>query len=82
MNLCSPGAADDFLDRIDSGCKRIRDNPYIGFKIRGESRRYNGVRVQIVGSYLLLYKVKGNLVEVIHIVDGRTKRAARILGRP
>lgn len=68
--LDSPDAADRVLRRIDAKLRALCEFPGIGTP-RDDIRP--GVRMLIVGNYLLLYEYRESdgVVELVTIVDGR-----------
>ena len=79
--LCNPVAADGLVDAIITDCEVLESSPYVGMVVRSKNGRYNGMRYIISGRYLILYKIDGDRVEVLSILDTRTKEAATFLSR-
>ncbi|MBV9051734.1 MAG: type II toxin-antitoxin system RelE/ParE family toxin [Hyphomicrobiales bacterium] len=63
----NPAAADRLLDRIDSACARLAENPKLG---RVRSDIANGLRYSIVGRYLILYREIREGIEIVRVVHG------------
>jgi toxin ParE1/3/4 len=64
----SPTAASGLLRRIDAACRMLADQPGLGAR-RDHIRE--GMRIWTVGTYLVLYRVETDGVEVIRVVHGR-----------
>jgi len=73
IQLDNPQSALNLLDEIDSTISKLEDFPYIG-KIPKDARlQYLNYRVLIVISYLVLYVVKDDIVEIRRILHGKRK---------
>lgn len=57
-----------FINRLEARCIELCEMPNIGRKRDDLSV---GMRSSSVGDYLIFYRVKGNHLEVVHIVHGR-----------
>jgi toxin ParE1/3/4 len=60
--------ADKYLDELDSGIKRLADNPDLGV-MRGQVR--DGYRALFVGSHSVYFTVTPTTVYVIRVLHGR-----------
>ena len=60
--------ADNYLDELDSGIRKLADDPEIGAK-----RDYapEGYRVLFVGSHAVYYTVTPDAVHIIRVLHGR-----------
>jgi toxin ParE1/3/4 len=60
--------ADKYLDELDSGIRKLADDPEIGFK-----RDYvrDGYRALFVGSHAVYYTVTPDAVHIIRVLHGR-----------
>lgn len=63
-----PVAADRVLDRLDEAASNLIQNPEMG-PARDDIRP--GLRYLVSGSYLLLYRILGDDVEIVRAVHGR-----------
>ena len=63
-----PTAADRVLDRLDEVASHLADNPQMG-PARDDIRP--GLRYLVSGSYLLLYRIVGDDIEIVRAVHGR-----------
>ena len=63
-----PAAADRVLDRLDEAAAHMADNPLMG-PARDDIRP--GLRYLVSGSYLLLYRITEDGVEIVRAVHGR-----------
>jgi toxin ParE1/3/4 len=63
----SPRAADRLLDRIETQCRLLADNPRLG---RARPDVAPEARAWIVGRYLLLYRERDDGIEVVRVVHG------------
>ena len=63
-----PTAADRILDRLDEVASHLADNPQMG-PARDDIRP--GLRYLVSGSYLLLYRIDGDGIEIVRAVHGR-----------
>lgn len=60
------GAADRTLDRIENALRSIAENPQMG---RARSELRPGVRSFPVGSYILFYRVLGDTIDVVRVLN-------------
>lgn len=63
-----PAAADRVLDRLDEAASYLIQNPELG-PARDDIR--HDLRYLVSGSYLLLYRIIGEDVEIVRAVHGR-----------
>jgi toxin ParE1/3/4 len=63
----SPRAADRLLDRIETQCRLLADNPRLG---RERPELAPDARAWIVGRYLVLYREQDDGIEVVRVVHG------------
>lgn len=63
-----PAAADGVLDKLDEVASYLIQNPEMG-PARDDIRP--GLRYLVSGSYLLLYRIVGDDVEIVRAVHGR-----------
>jgi toxin ParE1/3/4 len=69
----SPPAAERFAARVDRKCQALGRIPELG---RARDEILPGLRSTPVGKYVLFYRLRGEVVEVLRILHGR-----RDLGR-
>ena len=60
--------ADKYLDQLDSGIRKLADNPELGAR-----RDYvrDGYRVLVIGSHAVYYTVTPGTVHIIRVLHGR-----------
>lgn len=63
-----PAAADRVLDRLDEAASYLIQNPEMG-PARDDIRP--GLRYLVSGSYLFLYRIIGDDIEIVRAVHGR-----------
>jgi toxin ParE1/3/4 len=63
-----PAAADRVLDRLDEAASHLAHNPQMG-PARDDIRP--GLRYLVSGSYLLLYRIVADDIEIVRAVHGR-----------
>jgi toxin ParE1/3/4 len=66
----SPSAADRVLDAIEARWKHLMQHPYLG--IAGDDI-VTGIRHQVSGRYLTLYRITGEGIEIVRVLHGRRK---------
>ena len=64
----NPDAADRVLDRLDEAAGHLARNPQMG-PARDDIRP--GLRYLVSGSYLLLYRITDDGIEIVRAVHGR-----------
>jgi toxin ParE1/3/4 len=65
---CNPAAADRTLERIERKLEQLSQFPFIGPE---RPSLATGVRMAVVGTHLIIYRVDGEAVFVLRIIDGR-----------
>lgn len=63
----NPEVADKLIERIDTKCKMLADNPAMG---QARPDIAPGLRYFPTGQYLILYKAISEGVEIVRIVHG------------
>ena len=63
-----PGAADRVLDRLEMAAMNLIENPRMG-PARDDIRR--GLRYLVSDTYLILYRIVKDGVEIVRVVHGR-----------
>jgi toxin ParE1/3/4 len=66
----NPQAADRLLDLLDRKSLTLAKTPHLGM---ARSDIAEGVRHLPVGNYLILYRIRGNDVEVVRYVHGKRR---------
>ena len=64
----SPEIADRLIDRITERFLLLSRHPYLGRKRDQDLRP--GIRSLVAGEYLILYRVRQNEADILHIVRG------------
>lgn len=64
----NPAAADRVLDRLEEAASHLADNPQMG-PARDDIRP--GLRYLVSSSYLLLYRIADDGIEIVRAVHGR-----------
>lgn len=63
----NPVAADEQIDKIYGQCLLLQDNPEIG---RRREELYNGLRSIVVSKYILFYRIKDEVPEIVRVLSG------------
>lgn len=63
-------AADRILDAIDARWRQLAQHPYSGV---ARDDIAPGIRHLIAGKYFILYRIVGNAVEIIRVLNSRRK---------
>ncbi len=64
----SPRAAERFAAKVDRKCAALGCAPELG---RAREEILPGIRSTPVGKYVLFYRIRGDVVEVLRILHGR-----------
>jgi hypothetical protein len=70
----SIGLGDRFLNDFDSTLIRLKDNPFAYFNLKNNKRRISFKTFQC----MLIYEIKGSIIEVQVLKDFRTKPSKNI----
>lgn len=71
-----PAAADRTIDRIEQRWLQLLDQPFSGM---GREDIGRGVRQLTAGPYLILYRVSGNIIDIVRILHGRRDLTAETM---
>jgi addiction module RelE/StbE family toxin len=63
----NPGRAASFVEEIVERCERLGQRPYAFALVPRYA--HLGIRKWTFGNYLIFYRVTGNVVEVLHVVN-------------
>jgi toxin ParE1/3/4 len=69
----SPVAADRLLDTLEARIERLADHPFLG---PARPDIAPDLRYLISGNYLILYRVLGEVVEIVRVLHGARDLAA------
>ena len=64
-------AVDKRLDKIDIEIKRLEGNPNIGSWLKNRIAKEADWRYTVCGRYVIFYLIKGDIIEITRITDGR-----------
>jgi plasmid stabilization system protein ParE len=68
----SQPAADEFVELLDGAFDRLSTYPMIGV---ARDRLYPGIRILVVERYLVVHRIRGDVVDIITILDRRRDSA-------
>ena len=71
LELHNPQAARRIVKSITHDLRHLQQNPHLGFSVSAKIGRGNHLRALHSGNYFLLYRVKGETIQVARVLDGR-----------
>ena len=77
--LKGPDTAARNVNRILDQCSLLAIMPRMGIGIQTEDGRDTGIRMLILGSHVAIYRITEEYVDVVTLLDARTKEFAEIL---
>ena len=77
--LKSPDTATRNVNRILDQCSLLAIMPRMGIGIQTEDGRDTGIRMLIMESHVALYRVTEECVDIVTLLDARTKEFAEVL---
>ena len=77
--LKSPDTAARNVNRILDQCSLLAIMPRMGIGIQTEDGRDTGIRMLILGSHVAIYRITEEYVDVVTLLDARTKEFAEVL---
>ena len=77
--LKSPDTAARNVTRILDQCSLLAIMPRMGIGIQSEDGRDTGIRMLIIGSHVAVYRITEEYVDVVTLLDARTKEFAEVL---
>ena len=72
VELCNSSAAISVSHQIIFACQRLKEHPYMGIKLSDKTGRETDLRYIIIGNYLAFYRIDGNYISIVRILDSRT----------
>lgn len=69
--LQNPIAAKSTVAKIRNSYAGLADNPYIGTPLAAKTDKKTNKRFLVSGSYIIIYRVKDNVVDILRIYNGR-----------
>jgi toxin ParE1/3/4 len=73
----NPSAADRLLDTLEERMQRLADHPFLGPPRPDIS---HDLRYLVSGNYLILYRVLGDVVEIVRVLHGARDLAVLLPG--
>ena len=67
------------VNRVLDQCSLLAIMPRMGIGIQTEDGRDTGIRMLILGSHVAIYRITEEYVDVVTLLDARTKEFAEIL---
>ena len=77
--LKSPDTAARNVTHILDQCSLLAIMPRMGIGIQSEDGRDTGIRMLIIGSHVAIYRISEEYVDVVTLLDVRTKEFAEVL---
>ena len=77
--LKSPDTAARNVTRILDQCSLLAIMPRMGIGIQSEDGRDTGIRMLIIGNHVAKYRITEEYVDVVTLLDIRTKEFAEVL---
>ena len=74
----NPARAAPFVDELYDRCEALGENPR-AFPLL-DSHKDQGIRRRVYGNYLIFYRVKDAIVEVLHVLHGAQDYGQILLG--
>jgi len=71
-DLSSPAAALRITEEIMSRCTLLLEQPYLGASLAAKICRKTDLRYLVCGRRLLFYRLDGDVVSIVRILDGRS----------
>ena len=78
LNTLSARTAENHIDRISDGIKRLRMFPLRCPPAKNEKYAKSGYRYLVINFYLAFFTVEGDTVKIQRIFDGRSNYTAQI----
>lgn len=80
VELCNPSAADRVVTYILKCCSNLKEQPCMGAELAAKTGRDTDLRYLVCGKHLTFYRIEGNYVSVVRILDGRTNYMRVLFG--
>ena len=77
--LKNPGAAQRLKEAVVRGAAQLKDNPHMGVPLASKAEGLETpMRFLVIRKQLVFYEVRGDAVEIVRVLDGRTDYLARL----
>ncbi len=70
--LCNPIASKNVTNKIVKKISILKEQPMCGISLAEKTVNKTDLRVLICDNHLAFYRVQGNYISVVRIIDGRT----------
>lgn len=70
--LHNPRAANRITREVLDSCGSLKEHPGLGMSLKAKTDMDTDLKYLICGNHLAFYRVDGDLVMVVRILDGRT----------
>lgn len=65
-------AANRIVKMISNNCKHLKDQPQLGMSLEARIGKLSDLRYLICENWLVFYRVAGDSVQIVRVLDGRT----------
>lgn len=70
--LLNEKAAENISGKIVKACSLLKDNPLMGAELSGKINRESDMRYLVIKNHIAFYRVEGDKIMIIRILDART----------
>lgn len=70
--LKNRSAADRITKMIIRSCRQLKEQPEIGMSVEARTGYSSDLRYLICESWLAFYRIQGDTVQIVRVIDGRT----------
>ena len=81
LALVGVNSASNITEKIQDKVELLTDSPFMGSVPKQKALAALELRKLVCGVYICFYRVNGDVVEIVDIVDGRTNYIKRFISR-
>lgn len=70
--LKNRSAADRVVNMIVLSCRQLKEQPNLGMSVEARTGYSSDLRYLICESWLVFYRVQGDTVRIVRVINGRT----------
>lgn len=70
--LKNRSAATRIVKMITASCRQLKEQPLMGMSVAAKTNIASDLRYVICESWLVFYRVAGDKVQIVNVIDGRT----------
>lgn len=80
VNLKNKSAAKRVVNMIAHSCEQLESQPHLGMSLEARTGYHSDLRYLLCESWLAFYRIQGDTVRIVRVIDGRTDYVRILFG--